>query len=139
PEESQLQQNAMAPCRVLVVNSKGGCGKTTIATNLAGCLSSRNYPTVLIDYDPQGSSMQWLSLRSDKQKEVHGIAAYRTVISNTTRSFQMRIPQGTEYVTLLMPQRAFLALTLFSWYAMSIQLLFRCFHRPSIFTPVLTL
>jgi len=96
------QRNApgtgVGPRRVLVVNSKGGCGKTTIATNLAGCLSSRNHPAVLVDYDPQGSSMQWLSLRSDEQKRVHGIAAYRGPSAGTTRTFQMRIPEGTQYV-----------------------------------------
>ncbi len=86
-----------------MVNSKGGCGKTTIATNLAGSLSSRNHPAVLVDYDPQGSSMQWLSLRSDKQKRVHGIAAHRGPSASTTRSFQMRIPEGTEYVIVDAP------------------------------------
>ena len=98
-----LARHGSGPRRILVVNSKGGCGKTTIATNLAGCLSSRDHPTVLIDYDPQGSSMQWLSLRSDEQKALHGIAAHRTGISSTTRSFQMRIPESTEYVVVDAP------------------------------------
>jgi chromosome partitioning protein len=101
--EPMLPQHVTAPRRVLVVNSKGGCGKTTIATNLAGSLSSRSYSTVLMDYDPQGSSMQWLSLRSDAQKLVHGIAAHRGPSSGTTRSYQMRIPEGTEYVILDAP------------------------------------
>ena len=98
-----VAQNITAPRRVLVVNSKGGCGKTTISTNLAGCLSSRNHPAVLIDYDPQGSSMQWLSLRSDRQKAVYGIAAHRGPSSGSTRSYQMRIPEGTEYVIVDAP------------------------------------
>ncbi|MCW8826718.1 MAG: ParA family protein [Gammaproteobacteria bacterium] len=102
-KQQPLQQQLSAPRRVLVVNSKGGCGKTTIATNLAGCLSSRNHPAVLIDYDPQGSSMQWLSLRSDERKSVHGIAAHRGPSSGTTRSFQMRIPEGTQYVIVDAP------------------------------------
>jgi len=98
-----LPQHATAPRRVLVVNSKGGCGKTTIATNLAGCLASRNHSAVLMDYDPQGSSMQWLSLRSDVQKSVHGISAHRGPSAGKTRSFQMRIPEGTEYVIVDAP------------------------------------
>lgn len=105
PQHSQqpLAQHTTAPRRILVVNSKGGCGKTTIATNLAGCLSSRNHPAVLVDYDPQGSSMQWLSLRSDKHKSVHGIAASRTPSAGTTRTFQMRIPEETQFVIVDAP------------------------------------
>ncbi|NOR52388.1 MAG: hypothetical protein GQ470_07200, partial [Gammaproteobacteria bacterium] len=40
-ERLLVPQTSTAPRRILVVNSKGGCGKTTISTNLAGCLSSR--------------------------------------------------------------------------------------------------
>lgn len=105
PHRSQepVAHQITAPRRVLVVNSKGGCGKTTIATNLAGCLSSRNHPAVLVDYDPQGSSMQWLSLRSDSRKSVHGIAASRTPSAGTTRTFQMRIPEETQFVIVDAP------------------------------------
>ncbi|MCG7961877.1 MAG: ParA family protein, partial [Candidatus Thiodiazotropha taylori] len=46
--------------RLLILNSKGGCGKTTIATNLAGYYASAGTPTALFDYDPQGSSHRWL-------------------------------------------------------------------------------
>ncbi len=88
--------------RVLVVNAKGGCGKTTIATNLAACFASGNLSTALIDHDPQGSSMQWLALRGSERRPIHGVAAFRTA-SNVTRSFQMRLPQGTERVVLDAP------------------------------------
>ena len=47
----------------LVLNPKGGAGKTTIATNLASCFAAAEVPTTLMDYDPQGSSMNWLRLR----------------------------------------------------------------------------
>jgi chromosome partitioning protein len=47
----------------LVLNPKGGAGKTTIATNLASCFAAANVPTTLMDYDPQGSSRNWLRLR----------------------------------------------------------------------------
>lgn len=43
---------------ISIMNEKGGCGKTTIATNLAYSLS-RRFNTVLIDSDPQGSARDW--------------------------------------------------------------------------------
>lgn len=82
--------------RILVLNAKGGCGKTTIATNLAGYFSSRGQVTALLDYDPQGSSMKWLSLRSTDQLDIQGIAAYQRRLG-VTRSFQMRLPDKVAY------------------------------------------
>lgn len=49
---------------VLVASSKGGCGKTTIATNLAGYYATQGEPTVLVDADPQGSSTRWCERRA---------------------------------------------------------------------------
>lgn len=48
---------------VLVVNPKGGAGKTTVATNLAGALARRGEDTYLWDLDRQRSSLGWLALR----------------------------------------------------------------------------
>lgn len=91
------------PRRILVVNSKGGCGKTTIATNLAGYIASINSTPVLFDYDPQGSSMQWLSMRPLEQAEIVGISAYKRTTSSVTRSWQMRLPPEAEYVIMDAP------------------------------------
>lgn len=38
---------------ILVINSKGGSGKTTLTTNLAAYYASRQLRTAIIDYDPQ--------------------------------------------------------------------------------------
>ncbi len=48
---------------ILVTNSKGGCGKTTIATNLAGAFANADFRTVLADCDRQKSSLGWVSRR----------------------------------------------------------------------------
>ena len=48
---------------ILVANPKGGCGKTTLAVNLAGSLARRGRPTFLWDLDRQRSAFEWLSLR----------------------------------------------------------------------------
>jgi chromosome partitioning protein len=48
---------------VLIVNPKGGAGKTTLSTNLAGCLAARGELVYLWDLDRQKSALQWLQHR----------------------------------------------------------------------------
>jgi chromosome partitioning protein len=48
---------------VLVANTKGGCGKTTVATHLAAALAGRGHRTALADADRQRSSVEWARLR----------------------------------------------------------------------------
>ena len=48
---------------ILVANPKGGSGKTTLATNIAGWLAGKRQRVGLQDADPQGSSTQWLARR----------------------------------------------------------------------------
>jgi len=50
---------------ITVFNQKGGCGKTTIAMNLAGALGLRGYTTMVVDMDPQGTASRWSSAAPD--------------------------------------------------------------------------
>jgi chromosome partitioning protein len=45
---------------ITVINAKGGCGKSTIAMNLASALARDGYQTLLLDMDPQAQVTQWL-------------------------------------------------------------------------------
>ncbi|MBL1278517.1 MAG: AAA family ATPase [Ectothiorhodospiraceae bacterium] len=88
--------------RILVLNSKGGCGKTTLASNLASYYAGKGCVTVLLDYDSQASSMRWLSLRDAERPAIHGIAAYQRR-RDVTRAFQMRLPVEAERVIMDVP------------------------------------
>ena len=44
---------------IAVLNEKGGCGKTTIATNLARSLQLEGFNTIIVDSDVQGSARDW--------------------------------------------------------------------------------
>ena len=89
--------------KILVLNAKGGCGKTTIATNLASHYASAGFNTALMDYDPQGSSMRWLRQRPQDKPEVAGVNAYRRPGSRETKSFAMRTPVGTDRIIMDAP------------------------------------
>ncbi|HET7921247.1 MAG TPA: ParA family protein [Gammaproteobacteria bacterium] len=81
--------------RIVVLNTKGGCGKTTLSTNLAGYYASHDYHTAILDMDPQGSSLRWLANRGQKRAPVTGIQGSERG-GRVTRSFQLRIPPDTE-------------------------------------------
>jgi chromosome partitioning protein len=88
--------------RILVMNPKGGSGKTTIATNLAGYFASQGDRPLLSDNDPQGSSTRWLKKRTPEQAHIHGVAAFERN-SRMTRAFQMRIPPEAAHVIIDTP------------------------------------
>lgn len=56
---------------ILIANPKGGSGKTTLATNLAGYLAKQNQRVVLRDLDQQKSSLNWLALRSSELPSIY--------------------------------------------------------------------
>jgi chromosome partitioning protein len=50
---------------IMIMNAKGGCGKTTLATNIAAWFADEGARVALADFDPQGSSLDWLEARKD--------------------------------------------------------------------------
>ncbi len=62
---------------IMVLNPKGGCGKSTIATNIASFYASKGKSVMIADFDPQGSSIDWLAARPDNVPEIEGIAAWK--------------------------------------------------------------
>jgi chromosome partitioning protein len=63
---------------ILVLNAKGGCGKSTISTNLASYYAwELEQKVVLADFDPQGSSMAWLAARGEEWPHIEGVAAWK--------------------------------------------------------------
>ena len=89
--------------KIVVINSKGGCGKTTLSTNLAGYYAANGYPTALYDYDPQDSAARWLQQRTGELPRIHGVAAAHAPAAGITRSFQMRLPPETQRLVLDTP------------------------------------
>jgi chromosome partitioning protein len=89
--------------RIVVLNPKGGSGKTTIAINLASYFASRGHSPVVMDYDPQGSSLRWVRKRKPSQAPIQAIAAYEKADSRTTRTFQLRLPESATHVIVDTP------------------------------------
>ena len=77
--------------RIVILNPKGGCGKSTLVTNLAACYAEDGTTPAIMDFDPQGSSMDWLERRRSDLPPIHGIAAYKNSM-HATRSWQLRVP-----------------------------------------------
>lgn len=88
--------------RIVVLNPKGGSGKTTLAINLAAYFAQRGDSTLLIDRDPQGSATRWLRKRKVPQPAINGIATFERD-SRTTFSWQMRVPDGTDKIVVDSP------------------------------------
>ncbi|HLM53671.1 MAG TPA: ParA family protein [Pseudoxanthomonas sp.] len=79
---------------ILVASSKGGAGKTTLATNLAACFALDGKRTVLADADPQHSSLRWAERRAEMESAVLPIDASRK------RSWRAWLPDDAERVVV---------------------------------------
>lgn len=88
--------------KIVVLNPKGGCGKSTLVTNLAARYAQTSASPVIMDFDPQGSSMAWLDRRPAEMPEIHGIAAFKKTM-HATRSWQLRIPGDSTNVLVDSP------------------------------------
>ena len=80
---------------VVIANPKGGVGKSTLATNVAGYFASQGHAVMLGDVDRQQSARLWLGLRPAAARP---IAAW-----DVSRDFIVRPPRGTTHVVLDTP------------------------------------
>jgi chromosome partitioning protein len=94
----------------LVVNAKGGVGKTTVTTNLASYFASHGVATTIADFDPQGSSLNWIKQRPASagkiwgadlaQRHGIGLSTARREIPRDTRVLILDAPAGPSRLLL---------------------------------------
>ena len=83
---------------IMFLNAKGGCGKSTLATNLASYYAKLGNSVVLADFDPQGSSLEWLAARPQDAPAIHGLLAWREGLRH--------LPRSADYAILDVPAGA---------------------------------
>lgn len=71
---------------IMAMNAKGGCGKSTLATNIASYFASEGAAVALADYDPQRSSLDWLDRRPARLPEIVGVEGYKDGLRHAPRS-----------------------------------------------------
>jgi chromosome partitioning protein len=76
---------------ILVLNPKGGCGKSTLATNLASYYATQGKQVALVDYDPQQSSLDWLARRPPQRAEITGVAGFEDGLKHLPRSADIAV------------------------------------------------
>jgi len=82
---------------ILVASSKGGAGKTTLATNLAAHFALDGKRTVLVDADPQHSSTRWAERRAELETAVLPLDA------SGKRNWRAGLPEDAERVVIDAP------------------------------------
>jgi len=70
----------------MVLNAKGGCGKSTLATNIASYFATEGAAVALADYDPQRSSLDWLDRRPDNRPTITGVAGFEDGLRHAPRN-----------------------------------------------------
>jgi len=93
----------MTTKRILIANTKGGCGKTTIATNITSNYAALGNVVRLFDHDNQNSSLQWVNRRPNNISKIHGVDASRRPDNHMTRAWQLRVPAETDVVVVDTP------------------------------------
>lgn len=88
--------------KVVVLNTKGGCGKTTLSTSLAAWYAVNGYNTAILDNDPQGSSLRWLANRGERKPAILGLSG-TDKSGRVTKSFLMRVPPDVERLVVDTP------------------------------------
>jgi chromosome partitioning protein len=78
---------------ILVASSKGGAGKTTLATNLAAWLALDGKRTVLVDADPQASATRWAERRAELESAV-------LPLDGTRKGWKSALPEDADYVVV---------------------------------------
>ena len=93
---------------IMVINAKGGCGKSTLSTNIAAYFATHWEGTVtLADYDPQASSLDWLAKRPPERDRIHGLDAHEEGLRHLDRNTEFLIidaparSHGTELTQLV--------------------------------------
>lgn len=80
--------------KIMLLNAKGGCGKSTIATNLASYYASKGHSVYLADFDPQESSLSWLAARPKDRPAIGGVSGWHGLLE---------VPRNTEYLIMDAP------------------------------------
>ncbi len=71
---------------IMVMNAKGGCGKSTLATNIASYFANEGATVALADYDPQRSSLDWLDRRPDNRPSIAAVAGFEDGLRHAPRN-----------------------------------------------------
>jgi chromosome partitioning protein len=88
--------------RIVVLNPKGGSGKTTVATNLASHFALHGEQPLLMDYDVQGSSSHWVRKRPETRPHVQLISVFeRNALAN--RTFDRQLPDNVSRLIIDTP------------------------------------
>ena len=83
---------------IMVMNAKGGCGKSTLATNIASYFASEGYGVALADYDPQRSSLDWLERRPADRRAIAAVAGFEDGLRHA--------PRNADYLIIDAPARS---------------------------------